>query len=60
MGKTYDDVKAIKDAPSKLNSLTKANDRYNEMVKSGKIVKRGNNILTLNEQISKIKLKYSI
>lgn len=64
MSKTYEEVKALKNAPSakerKRNSLENANDIYNKLVETGKVEKRGNNLLTLNEQIVNIKLKYSL
>jgi|GEM_PF-6604167 len=64
MGRIYEDVKALKNAAltsvEKEHSLNKANEKYKEMVNTGKVEKRGNNLLTLNEQLVNIKLKYSI
>jgi len=64
MGRIYEDVKALKNvtftSAEKEHSLNKANEKYKEMISTGKVEKRGNNLLTLNEQLVNIKLKYSI
>ena len=64
MSTIYEEVKSIQkeviNKSLKNSSLEKANEHYKKMIEEGKINSRGNNLLTLNEQMSKIKLRYSI